>query len=607
MSDSNEIARIRGKVLRIEEELTVDNNTASFSGDVNVSGNLYVVNDLYVSGSSVTTEQELTSALLPYATSVNVSSSVTGALIPYATSANVSSSVTGVLTAYATSVNVSSSVTASVNTLKGDLTASYARLATANIFTANQTITGTLNASSNISGNANLLIGGNVGIGTSSPSNAVGYTFLTVQNTTNGGIIEAKDSSVSLRMQTYGGGVGVFGTYSNHPLDLVTNSTSKVRITEAGNVGLDIFPPTTKLDVNGAITLRGNRIYHNTSSYVTEFGPGAGTGDLNFYGFYTPSGKATAIYANAGNSSVVLSGTNVGIGTLSPRNNLEVGNNTSNQTIRVGGIYSGPTSGYTGVDQETTRHQLVFSSWRDAQTDTIGAKITAINKTAYVSPNWYLVQNTDIAFSTLSTTPTNTDSTTEKMRLLSNGDLLVGFTSDQGVYKLQVNGDIYTPNNVVLTNTGGITFGTTAGGSGTRSSNTLSDYEQGTWTPYFYQSGGTGNYTYQVQNGRYTKVGNICHIVGALRLNNVSLPATNGNLLIGGLPFSHSSTYFTSISIGYYLAFNSTLTSFPSGYIESSNTFINLTKIGTGGYNVLTNGDLTTTSYILFTATYATT
>jgi len=48
MSDSSEIARIRGKILRIEEELTVDNNTASFSGDVNVSGNLYVSNSVGV-------------------------------------------------------------------------------------------------------------------------------------------------------------------------------------------------------------------------------------------------------------------------------------------------------------------------------------------------------------------------------------------------------------------------------------------------------------------------------------------------------------------------------------------------------------------------------
>ena len=43
MSDNSEIARIRGKVLRLEDKtgiLTVNNNTSSFSGDVNITGNI---------------------------------------------------------------------------------------------------------------------------------------------------------------------------------------------------------------------------------------------------------------------------------------------------------------------------------------------------------------------------------------------------------------------------------------------------------------------------------------------------------------------------------------------------------------------------------------
>lgn len=52
MSDSSEIARIRGKILRIEEELTVDNNTASFSGDVNISGKLYASNSVGIGTSN---------------------------------------------------------------------------------------------------------------------------------------------------------------------------------------------------------------------------------------------------------------------------------------------------------------------------------------------------------------------------------------------------------------------------------------------------------------------------------------------------------------------------------------------------------------------------
>lgn len=161
-------------------------------------------------------------------------------------------------------------------------------------------------------------------------------------------------------------------------------------------------------------------------------GQGTGTGAGGPLTFWTaPAGASSG---SAGNSIVermrITSAGLVGIGTASPRNNLEVGNTTSNQTIRVGGIYRGPGTGYTGLGQETTRHQVVFSSWRDVVTDTIGAKIVAINKTAYnVSPNWDAVQYTDLAFFTLGTTPATADNTTEKMRLTSAGLLGIGTTS----------------------------------------------------------------------------------------------------------------------------------------------------------------------------------
>lgn len=119
-------------------------------------------------------------------------------------------------------------------------------------------------------------------------------------------------------------------------------------------------------------------------------------------------------------------GAKVGIGTSSPRNNLEIGNTTANQTLRIGGIYSGPTSGYTGIGQETSRHQIVFSSWRDVQTDTIGAKIVAINKTLWPASPWYTSQNTDLAFFTLGSIPGSTDATVERMRITSAGRIGIG-------------------------------------------------------------------------------------------------------------------------------------------------------------------------------------
>jgi len=162
----------------------------------------------------------------------------------------------------------------------------------------------------------------------------------------------------------------------NHNSDYMafyTNASEQVRLTSNGNLGIGISFPTTMLDVSGAITLRGSRIYHNTSSYVTEFGPGAGTGDSDFYGFYTPSGKATAIYANAGNSSIILSGTNVGIGTLLPSYKLDV-----NGTARFAGNVE-----ITGTLKAVT--QLTASSISSSTNITTGKIYFAPSTTSFDS------------------------------------------------------------------------------------------------------------------------------------------------------------------------------------------------------------------------------
>jgi hypothetical protein len=56
---------------------------------------------------------------------------------------------------------------------------------------------------------------------------------------------------------------------------------------------------------------------------------------------------------------------------------------------------------------------------------------------------------------------------------------------------------------------GGVVFGTT-GGSVT--SKTLDDYETGTWTPVVSGSTTAGSATYTIQQGVYTKIGNVVQL-----------------------------------------------------------------------------------------------
>ena len=73
---------------------------------------------------------------------------------------------------------------------------------------------------------------------------------------------------------------------------------------------------------------------------------------------------------------------------------------------------------------------------------------------------------------------------------------------------------------------GGLTFN-----GDTAQANALDDYEQGSWTPVFADSG----FTYSNQLGRYTKIGNRVWFNFFL---NWSANTASGNASIQGLPFS---------------------------------------------------------------------
>ena len=86
----------------------------------------------------------------------------------------------------------------------------------------------------------------------------------------------------------------------------------------------------------------------------------------------------------------------------------------------------------------------------------------------------------------------------------------------------------------------GIDFADFGHGSGSMSSELMDDYEEGSWTPSM--KGGTtdGSSSSQAGTGRYTKVGNLCHI--QLEMSNKTLSGESGNLKFSGLPFTAGSS-----------------------------------------------------------------
>jgi hypothetical protein len=125
-------------------------------------------------------------------------------------------------------------------------------------------------------------------------------------------------------------------------------------------------------------------------------------------------------------------------------------------------------------------------------------------------------------------------------------------TGSTGVTKkmtLESTGDLELENNLVIGTAGkGIDFSAQTPSSATGASTgneVLDHYEEGTWTPTLLD-GASSSRTLSVTAGSYTKIGNTVYARFNITKNDAG--GTNGNLQIGGLPFTTANT--TPFTIG---------------------------------------------------------
>jgi len=163
-------------------------------------------------------------------------------------------------------------------------------------------------------------LGGNVGIGTTSPS-----TKLEVVSGANEEGISIVDSSSNVKYKVRQFTGYAYSSFYN------TSNTEQVRINSngtswfnGGNVGIGTTSPSAKLQVDGDVRISGDKYYQMGGSNF-KIGADGGGSAMHFY--------------SGGNENMTLNSSgNVGIGTTSPSSKLEVaGTATVNGQLNING------------------------------------------------------------------------------------------------------------------------------------------------------------------------------------------------------------------------------------------------------------------------------
>ncbi len=167
---------------------------------------------------------------------------------------------------------------------------------------------------------------GNVGIGTSTPSNDQGWEkVLDVKGNNNAKIlVTTNDSSIKTGIFSHAGyGGGFLGTESNHNLHLVTGYTPKLSILTNGNVGIGNTDPSHKLEIIGNDNVAA---FSSTGSnaYIRLWANAAGGINERVEFTNRGNGKATIWTPGAGDALVVNRNGNIGIGNSEPSAKLHI-------------------------------------------------------------------------------------------------------------------------------------------------------------------------------------------------------------------------------------------------------------------------------------------
>jgi hypothetical protein len=193
----------------------------------------------------------------------------------------------------------------------------------------------------------------------------------------------------------------------------------------------------------------------------------------------------------------------------------------------------------------------------------------------------------------------NTHNDTARGGLLYDIDYGMAFkTGGATRWKIDEAGDI-----IPSSTSSGIVLGSTSNVA----SNTLDDYEEGTFTPILQNSGGVQVNGYSLQTGFYTKVGRVVHANGVISANGLGSAGSGNGIFLGGLPFDSlsSSNNGSPILISHAVNLNISAGHSLGGFLPANSTNVQVFIYdNAAGSTQLTFGELSADGQLTYSITY---